>query len=328
MKKNIILLVAFALFIFGCKKDDHLFPIAVNDSYVMKPGGNDVIKNRVYDIYQKYGVSVFFSDTIGTYLVKNDIHGNPVYRTETLDFGWTFTAYNFSKYKITQIEGIEEQQEALNYVESYFNSISKPLYPFSILVAREFEITSQTGEVVSFKNGAARNFFRTLMMTDKLLKPDTLAHFKSIVNDILRVKIENFPDEITNFCVVSKGSWYGGVKFSNLDPTIPAGTSVGILNVPALVLNLQIRGFSDEYIANFQTEMRAVCGRFGFVCGNPISSGAFTPSGFSDDLDGFIAEMVKTDKATFEKYWGKYPLVMKKYQILHDLILTKLGVDL
>lgn len=38
--------------------------------------------------------------------------------------------------------------------------------------------------------------------------------------------------------------------------------------------------------------------------------------------------MLSVDKEKFEKYWGSYSMVMKKYHILYDVIVNEMGVEL
>lgn len=316
------------LLLLGCKKEEGLFKTEVSDLYVFRPDDSSPLKKRVYELYRDYGVAVFFKDTVGAYFVRNDVKGNPVYRTERLDLGWTFTAYKNSTFIVDPIIQLDEQLEALNYVEKYLKSISKPLYPFSILLVRRLDEKSSSGDVTTFKSGDAVNYFRTLMMTDKLASTDTATHFKEIVKKIIRVKLDGFPDELNKFGAISKSDWYGGKKYSDLDKTVADGTSVGILYTPSIVDNLRRQGYSEVQIEAQKDKVRRVCGQFGFVSGNTLGGGYFTPAHVAMDVDGFVREILNSDKASFKKNWGNYPLVMKKYSLLHDLILTNLGVDL
>lgn len=316
------------LLVLGCKKEEVLFKTEVSDLYVFRPDDSNPINKRTYELYRDYGVAVFFKDTVGEYFVRNDVNGNPVYRTERLDLGWTFSAYKNSTFIVDPIIKIDEQMEALDYVEKYLKSISKPLYPFSILVVRALNEKSSSGDITTFKSGEAVNYFRTLMMTDKLASVDTASHFKEIVKKIIRVKLNGFPDELNKFGAISKSDWYGGKKYSDLDKTVTDGTSVGILYSPNLVENLRRQGWTEARIEAEKVKLRRVCGQFGFVGGNDHGGGYFTPAHMAMDLDSYVREILNSNKETFKKQWGDHSLVMKKYNLLHDLILNNLGVDL
>lgn len=56
--------------------------------------------------------------------------------------------------------------------------------------------------------------------------------------------------------------------------------------------------------------------------------GLVTPYDYNNDLINYVEEMLKYNKEEFEMLWGHSPLVMKKYDVLYDLIKNKLGVEL
>lgn len=49
---------------------------------------DDPVKHRIYEIYETYGIPVYFNDTIGRIFLKTDVHGQPVYQYEKLDLAW------------------------------------------------------------------------------------------------------------------------------------------------------------------------------------------------------------------------------------------------
>ena len=82
MKYVSILLFTILAFC-SCQKEDALEneidfsnPYAIEDS-------DDPIQKKRFEIFNKYGVPVYFNDTIGRQFVRNDINGNPYYRYET-----------------------------------------------------------------------------------------------------------------------------------------------------------------------------------------------------------------------------------------------------
>ena len=92
--RNAIYLI-LALLILGCEKENGLTSqIELENLYEIKDDPSDPIKHRVYEIYDRYGVPVYFNDTIGKIFVKRDVTGKDVYRYETLDLAWGFTSYN------------------------------------------------------------------------------------------------------------------------------------------------------------------------------------------------------------------------------------------
>lgn len=90
MKKYMIWLLA-ALVLGACQKEDDLGnEIDFSNPYVITDDADDPVQQERYRLYTEYGVSVYFSDTVGQVYVRDDIYGNPVYRYEVLDPCWTF----------------------------------------------------------------------------------------------------------------------------------------------------------------------------------------------------------------------------------------------
>ena len=71
-----------------------------------------------------------------------------------------------------------------------------------------------------------------------------------------------------------------------------------------------------------------IVGNWGFVYGYGRLASTVAPTA-SDDLDCYV-ERILSDHAEewFEKYYATYPLVMKKYELLRDLIENEMGVKL
>lgn len=68
---------------------------------------------------------------------------------------------------------------------------------------------------------------------------------------------------------------------------------------------------------------------FGFVNGpREAVIGASAPDNVEEDVGYFVDMMLSVDKEKFEKYWGSYSMVMKKYHILYDVIVNEMGVEL
>ena len=71
--RNAIYLI-LALLILGCEKENGLTSqIELENLYEIKDDPSDPIKHRVYEIYDRYGVPVYFNDTIGKIFVKRDV---------------------------------------------------------------------------------------------------------------------------------------------------------------------------------------------------------------------------------------------------------------
>ena len=84
---------------------------------------------------------------------------------------------------------------------------------------------------------------------------------------------------------------------------------------------------TPEGLENFRAAVRLKVGQFGF-----ISSGRWlsttTPDDTEQDLTAYINELLSISPEKFNELWGACPLVMKKYNILYDIVVNELGIDL
>ena len=72
----------------------------------------------------------------------------------------------------------------------------------------------------------------------------------------------------------------------------------------------------------------AIVGAWGFVYGYGRMASYTAPSA-EDDLNCYLERLLSDNPtAWFERYYSNYPLVMKKYEILYNLIVNELGVKL
>ena len=52
------------------------------------------------------------------------------------------------------------------------------------------------------------------------------------------------------------------------------------------------------------------------------------PATVVDDICAFVQLALMYTPAEVEHYWGGYPLVMKKYNIIKDILVNEMGIDL
>ena len=178
----------------SCQKEDELENVVDTTSpYELDYLANstDEIDQRRYEIYQTYGVPVFFDDVITEEVVGTDYKGDPIYKREKLDIAWDFyskspSASYYFEYIFSEDEEIDPELSdeekaaleaelaekkvkeladahvALNYVETYL-SMAGGTKPFSILLLR----TLNYNGVKEFYPG-----FRTLYISNACSYPE------------------------------------------------------------------------------------------------------------------------------------------------------------
>lgn len=331
--KNIIYLFLVFL-ILGCEKEDKLTPkIDLENLYGIQDDPSDPIKHRVFEIYKKYGVPVYFNDTIGRVLLKNDVNGNAVYRYETLDLAWNFSTYDVLTYEYEYMTDPEEQTRALDIIEAYLELVPKALYPFNFFVTESAKTLDVNNEEKIYTFGSFANRYRTVLMTGNWESEEQIVSQPERMKlGILKSKIMNYRNLLTEFNEVSDKSWYYQIWY-DLDPNIR--TVMGKYNwcFDPVALDDNWWGLDPYYqlspdeIIEIRALVRSIIGKFGFVYGH-IGGTVCAPATTDEDLDTFITEVLRWSRKEFEELWGGCPLVMAKYEILYDVITNKIGVEL
>lgn len=98
MKKLYFYLFALVVLVTACAKEDSLTPDPIKNWFAITEKDNmDVVDQKIYDIYQEYGIGIFYSDTLGYEdRGRRDSLGNVVYYYEVLD-----PTYDITESKVT-----------------------------------------------------------------------------------------------------------------------------------------------------------------------------------------------------------------------------------
>ena len=313
----IALLLGWCIFL-GCEDENIVSePSYYENFWEIKDNPNDPVQHRAFEIYQKYGVPVFLNDTIGKIFVKVDIHGDSVFRYETIDLNWNFSSESYnSPYTHTYIKETDKCLVALELAAKYLETIPAGIYPFSMLLTEKTVRPSISGDVTSISSGI---FFRTLLLSD-ILKQNTDAKVKKYINKIMIDVILNKMDDnaVNNFSKVSASKHYD-VKWEKLEPNLPDNFDPDILTDP-------------NALEEDKKAVRDVLGKYGFVSNyeqldfdddGELVYFDCTPPYPDIDLQGYINEIVSVTPEEFERRWGNYPLVMQKYEFIRDYVPVK-----
>lgn len=92
--KKLILLYTMILFLFGaCSDEDTLTPTGIKNWFeIVEKENMDVVDQKIYDIYKKFGVGIFYNDTLGREdRGRRDSVGNVMYYYEVLNLSFDMT---------------------------------------------------------------------------------------------------------------------------------------------------------------------------------------------------------------------------------------------
>ena len=359
MKKYLFYLILAFVWV-SCEKEDTLEPkIDYFNLYTIAPDPNDSVQQLRYEIYTEYGIPVYFSDTVGKYPLTVNVYGDTVYEYELMDLNWEFTNSSEDSRSIEYIflKDDTEKYNALLFAQKFLENSSPALRPLSMLLVDTLNIMEDASEGYVF-NHELHNF-RTMVWggVTLLSEEDQTALIEETCKSLISEKIQNYTYELTQFQVVSQDyynkSWPTSLpEYTSdciteyVDDTSDCITEYVDENNPMAYYNTWfgseylnitygmydgIRHTHEEAVAILNERRDAYCaivGAWGFVYGYGRMASYTAPSA-EDDLNCYLERLLSDNPtAWFERYYSNYPLVMKKYEILYNLIVNELGVKL
>lgn len=343
MKKIFYYSLCFlTLLITACNNEDELNNnISFESPYVIKDDPNDPIQHQRYLIYEKYGVAVFFNDTLSNTYIGTGYDGKPMYRYETLDFNWGFSSHNKNdvKYSIEYIEDLENKEKGLKFAEEFLKLASKPMRPFSMFFPETFTViqNNETDEP-EFWSG-----FRTLVIPNvhQFEESDIPDFSNEILLSLVKSKVMNNEKLVAEFAKVSDQK-YGR-------PWVVNGNNGGLGCVwgvqhkgtfwkPRELFN---EGIMEEYFlysyqSNVSTPEEFIAertivfdqiGQYGFICGDKNTDHVNSPKNVEEDLEYYLDTLLEIGKNTFIERYGNSSLVLKKFNLLADYINNELKLE-
>lgn len=353
MKKTLYIL-AFIFSLYACEKEE-IEPTPSNDiiNYyeIKNDNPDDPVQCVRYELYEKYGVPVYFNDTIAKVFVKISPSGDSVFRYERIDMNWEFHSSSIGAYRYvyTYYENDADKLRALEIVRNYLEKASAPLRPYTILATK---ITQK----LNIKNGGNVLYdsyeigYRTLLLQNLSTQntPEKVNTFTTLIRKMMITsRLKNFKRESEEFSTVSDAKWY------NKTFNIPEPDGLGVVwdsshvmkrynnsgvyqrdeKIECSAMRIKYKFYerdypyeSEEAIESIRYKARTKLGAFGFVDTNKNNS--LDSYSKDSELSLFLDEILNTTRTEFTRRWGHCPLVMKKYNILYKIIKEQLDVDL
>lgn len=313
--KNIIYLIA-GLLLLSCQEDAITPSVRFENLFEIKDNPSDSIQHKIYQLYTDYGVSIYFTDTVGRTFLKTDSRGDSVYTYELLDMNYSFSSNSIKtkKYKHTFIKDSLDKIQALKVTELFLKKASSSLTPYTLLITEETTLAEGVNPPVSLL--MAMNY--RMMLLSKLSIYTTPALQEKFVTDIIKFtvneKIKIYEIELAAFHEISK-KWYNqgwNVLYPG-DPKVDMWFGTTWLTDP--------KKTEEE-----KAFARSVFGKFGFISSGYNNN--ISPSDNKDDLSDYLTVVLAIPREEFIRLWGTSPLVMQKYEILYSIIAGQLGVEL
>lgn len=313
--KNILYLIA-GLLLLSCQEDAITPSVRFENLFEIKDNPSDSIQHKIYQFYTDYGVSVYFTDTVGRTFLKTDSRGDSVFTYELLDMNYSFSnnSNKTKKYKHTFIKDSVDKIQALKVTELFLKKAGKGLIPYTLLITEETKLTEGVNPPTPLL--MAINY--RMMLLGNLGIYTTPALQEKFVTDIIKFtvseKIKVYEVELAAFHEISK-KWYN----QGWNLLYPGDSRVDMWFGTTWLTDPK-RTEEEKAFA------RSVFGKFGFVSSGYNNN--ISPIDNKDDLGDFLSVVLATSREEFIRLWGTSPLVMQKYEILYSIISGQLGVEL
>lgn len=342
MKKYISLLCLAFLALASCDDSEDALQNKIDFSspYVITDDPDDPVQHHRYQIYEKYGVPVFFNDTVSSKYIGQDHSNKPIYQYETLDFNWSFNSNNKTSvtYLYKYLEDPAEQEIALCFVDEFLKEVSEPMRPFSIFLPKTLKISSTT------QGTSEPDFwvgFRTLIVpgTDEIFEEDIPKFTSNILKEMVKDRVVNNSTVSDAFGAVSSvNNYYGKLWVDELKCVWGVEHRATTWKPEELFKRNAHLQYINAYnpvvttLEEFEAERTLIfqqIGQFGFICGyyEKSLSHSTSPHNVQEDLKYYLDQMMALGSARFEERYCTPPLVQEKYEILRDYINETLGVE-
>lgn len=276
----------------SCSSEDDPTPIYHNpaDFFMPADDATDPTSQLRREFKKNTGSYLLFNDTLQVNYAGLDINGDPIYMCETIDVNYSVgQSLSSDKYTYTYITDFADQKKAVEFLEQYILChISNQARPFSWMLSKVISGKLVSGSIS--KPYAVQGERCVCVALDYIFQRErTDAQKQNLAQRILSVLIQKIaadhPKQLAGFYEISQGSY-------------------GITH-----------GFEDS-------ERTAKLAELGFI-GVSVSGNYYAPSMETDVTQYALATLTDTDES-FEKKWGAYPKVMRKFSIIKS-VLSQVG---
>ncbi len=323
--------------------------IDFSSPYVISDDPNDPVQHHRYQIYQQYGVPVFFNDTISKTYTGTDYDGEPIYHYETLDLNWSFSSHNKKNvtYIVDYCTDPELQLKALEFVDAFLARASKPMRPFSIFLPNSLGIKENDKNII--ESPEYWSGFRTLVIPNvQNVEQENIPAFSTkILLSMVKDKTMKASDIVERFGEVSDKNKYYDKPWVNDGSNGGLGCQWGVVHVGTYwkpsklyeedICQRYIWYYWDTHVQTeeeFETERATIfqqIGTFGFICGQLADRGMLehlrSPQKITEDMEYYLDVMLEIGSEKFIERYGSSPLVLKKYTILANYINNVLCIE-
>lgn len=312
--KNYILLILVGFLTIRCNSDEsELTPSRADRDWFTIQDSDDPVGHELYLLYEKYNLPVFVNDTIGQEDRGVDYYGNPIVYYCVLDMNYTVgapvTDYNLQSRKYSLLQDAEDQLTGIAFLDNYLiPALPKGMYFNSILLLDSLYEMRSNGWSLERKDLNVYKGVMTLAIGQgkaiAKMTPEEQNKQKGLILATLAVdQIED--DQLIDFYMVSYDS---EKKFSYYQQMVTYAPNAAMPSAKC-----EVYGFLD-YDSRY----------YAMNEGKDPSQWIYYTLTRAADLEDFVYAFFQYSESEFKEMYADYPLVLKKYDIIKELM-TRLG---
>lgn len=296
MKTKLLYIIWGALFLFSCGDKENLSPSNLDGDWYELTDSDDPLDHLRYTVFQTYGISIFYNDTIGRQERGIDNLGEQIVYYEVLNPNYSIE----SSTKYAQYELSYDREAIISGVEFIRDRvlsklISSVLYPRSFLLVKALTLNATSS---SYKH--TEKVYRGMMTSCVSLTEEIATMSES---EVERMACEVAAEEYATYLIENASSLleaFYNVSRAEVTSVNLYDFSLSSSSTPPFVSNLEEYGFLSYSKESQYNATRKVA----------------TTIGERDDVVDYLTEVLVNDDDAFEAKYGSYEYVMKKYELM------------
>ena len=307
MEKYIVWIILLAFLSNGCNKEEEtLLPSSKGRAWIEildKPGELNQLR---FQLYKKYGISLYVNDTIGSENRGTDAYGKPIIYYELLRPGYTITSA--SNWQVNLSSDTPNMVKATKFMLDFVAprlAKNEKYRPYTYFLCNSIQTSGAemwTGAYTSSRKLYQAAKTTSISITDfsSLTDVEQKIWATRILGNAIATKIINvFETELESFYKITDegftSSQYGRSK-----------NYYGVTELPeSRILELHGSGFLDHGQIKYYIQTGRLSG--------------YSPTAAEDVEDYVGAVLAFTDKE-FEQSYGKYDNMIRKYRFMQDIV--------
>lgn len=293
--------IGWLLLLAACQKEEELTPSDMQSNWFAPDASamdeESVLRRTFYD---ETGCFLLFSDTLRKEYQGTDGNGNPYYRVETLAPEWNMTSTSKDRLDFEYLETMEQKQAVYDFLKNYLVRYIAGLNPFAVLAVNNMDLYT-----------ADYGFYE--YSSSPMLYTNTRCFIFNVSSLWAAVTEDEKADIAKDICCeMVVATW--NVNWKN--PYIYNGSALTNDFFYYNNLNYDYRksyagippGLGDEYLS--------MLNEIGFLVNTHETK---CPTA-KEDAVSYIKAILGMTEVEFKEKYGKYSIIMKKYNTLKPLL--------